>query len=103
MMLIIFIVSLFIGIIVTLIFYYSDGSDSDSNENFSDESPFNIVKEGLDTYLIPKSGKYDYVLIFLHGLTGNSYENLDKFNKKDGPIPDNFKIILPCVSNSICH
>ena len=91
------IVLLLIIIIVILIFYFRKDSNSDSNENSSDESPFNIVKEGLDTHLIPKSGKYDYVLIFIHGLTGNSNENLDKFNKKDGPIPDNFKVILPCA------
>ena len=98
------IILLLIMLIVIIIFYFRKGSnsdsDSDSNKNSSDESdesPFNIVKEGLDTHLIPKSGKYDYVLIFIHGLTGNSNENLDKFNKKDGPIPDNFKIILPCA------
>ena len=77
----------------------SDESDksSDESDQPSDESPFNIIEEDSEIHLIPKSGKYDYILIFIHGLTGNSNENLDKFNKKDGPIPDNFKIILPCA------
>ena len=102
--LILLIVLLIVAIVVLLILYFKKDSDSDSekkssdeSDKTSDESPFNIIEEDLDTHLVPKSGKYDYVLIFMHGLTGNSTENLDKFNKKDGPIPDNFKIILPCA------
>ena len=88
------IVLLLIAIGILLFFLLKD--DSDSNE--SNNSPFKkITKENSEIHLIPKSGKYDYVLIFMHGLTGNSTENLEKFNKKDGPIPDNFKIILPCA------
>ena len=92
------IVLLLISIGIMLFFLLKDDSDSDSNSDESNESPFNkIVKENSEIHLIPKSGKYEYILIFIHGLTGNSSENLEKFNKKDGPIPDNFKIILPCA------
>ena len=36
----------------------------------------------------------------MHGLLGNPNDFLDIFNKKDGPIPDTFKIILPCAPYS---
>ncbi len=101
--LIVLIILLLIGLVLLLIFYFKKSSNSDSKKSSDDsdktpdESPFEIVEGESDIQLIPKSGKYDYVLIFIHGMTGNSTENLDKFNKKDGPVPDNFKIILPCA------
>jgi len=70
-----------------------------SSKDDADESPFEVkVIDETETQLIPKSGKYDYVFIFMHGLFGKPEEYLETFNKKDGPIPDNFKIILPCAS-----
>ena len=33
----------------------------------------------------------------MHGLTGDSTEKLEKFNKKDGHIVDDFKIICAPV------
>ena len=45
--------------------------------------------------MIPKSGKYDYVFIFLHGFSEKIKDYIEIFNKNDGPIPENFKIILP--------
>ena len=97
--LIIIIVLLLIGFIILLVFFLKKDSNSDSNpeNNSSNESPFDKIEKESEIHLVPKSGKYDYVLIFMHGLTGNSTENLDKFDKKDGPIPDTFKIILPCA------
>jgi predicted esterase len=62
------------------------------------ELPFEVKKGETETQLIPKSGKYDYIFIFMHGLLGHPEDYIDIFNKKDGPIPDNFKIILPCAS-----
>jgi predicted esterase len=70
-----------------------------SSKDEVDESPFEVKKiDDTETQLIPKSGKYDYIFIFMHGLLGKPEEYLQTFNKKDGPIPDNFKIILPCAS-----
>jgi predicted esterase len=70
-----------------------------SSKDEIDESPFEVKKiDDTETQLIPKSGKYDYIFIFMHGLLGKPEEYLQTFNKKDGPIPDNFKIILPCAS-----
>jgi predicted esterase len=70
-----------------------------SSKDEVDESPFEVKKiDDTETQLIPKSGKYDYIFIFMHGLLGKPEEYLKTFNKKDGPIPDNFKIILPCAS-----
>ena len=102
------IVLLLIAIGILIFFLLKDDSDSDSDTDSNsdsdsdsdtdlDESPFNKTIKDDEINLIPKSGKYDYVLIFIHGLTGNSSENLEKFDKKDGPIPGNFKIILPCA------
>ena len=31
----------------------------------------------------------------MHGMFGKPEEYIETFNKKDGPIPENFKIILP--------
>ena len=77
-----------------------EGSLNINSKKELDEIVFNkIVKDDLEIDLIPKSGKYDYVFIFMHGLFGNPEEYVEIFNKKDGPIPDKFKIVLPCASN----
>ena len=61
-------------------------------------SPFTKqVKSGGEVHLIPKSGKYKYVFIFLSGLNGSPDNYAQKFGKLGGPIPDSFKIILPCA------
>jgi predicted esterase len=61
-------------------------------------SPFKrIVKSNNEIILIPNSNKYDYVFIFMHGLFATPFNFVDKFDKYNGPIPDNFKIILPCA------
>ena len=61
-------------------------------------SPFKrIVKSNKEIVLIPKTNKYEYVFIFLHGLFATPFNFVDKFDKFNGPIPDNFKIILPCA------
>ena len=81
-------------LIIIIILFFVLRKDSDKSE----QSPFDkIVKENSEIHLIPKSGKYEYIFIFMHGLFGKPEEYLDTFNKKDGPIPDNFKIILPCA------
>jgi len=61
-------------------------------------SPFNrIVKPNKEIVLMPKSQKYKYVYIFMHGLFATPMNFVDKFDKPNGPIPDSFKIILPCA------
>jgi predicted esterase len=92
--LIIILILLSIGLIVILILYIKE---KDSNKS-SDESPFNRINyPNSDIELIPKSGKYNYVLIWMHGVTSNPEYHINSFDKKDGPISDNFKIILPCA------
>ena len=62
------------------------------------EKPFNrIIKPNNDIYLIPKSGKYKYVFIFIHGLYASPKTYVDLFDKKEGVFPSTFKIILPCA------
>ena len=62
------------------------------------DSPFNrINKQNNDIYLIPKSGKYKYVFIFIHGLYASPKTYIDLFDKKEGLFPNDFKIILPCA------
>ena len=63
-----------------------------------DNTPFKrIVKPNKEIILIPKSNKYEYVFIFMHGLFATPLNFVDKFDKFNGPLPDNFKIILPCA------
>jgi len=67
------------------------------------ESPFNrITKPNNDIYLIPKSGKYNYVFIFIHGLHASSKTYIDHFDKKEGLFHSDFKIILPCAPIQNC-
>ena len=62
------------------------------------QSPFKrIMKGNKEIELIPKSGKYDYVYIFIHGLFTSPSKYVDFFDTKDTPIPSNFKVILPCA------
>ena len=62
------------------------------------ESPFKrIMKNKNDIILLPKSGKYDYVYIFMHGLFTSPSKYVDFFDTADTPIPPNFKIIMPCA------
>ena len=62
------------------------------------DSPFNqIIKPNNDLYLIPKSGSYKYVFIFIHGLYASPKTYVNLFDKKDGVFPTDFKIILPCA------
>ena len=62
------------------------------------DSPFNrITKPNNDIYLIPKSNKYEYIFIFIHGLYATPKTYVDLFDKKDGVFPSNFKIIIPCA------
>ena len=62
------------------------------------DSPFNrINKQNNDIYLIPKSSKYKYVFIFIHGLYALPKTYIDLFDKKEGLFPNDFKIILPCA------
>jgi predicted esterase len=66
----------------------------------SSGSPFTKeVKDNDEIQLIPKSGHYKYVFIFMHGLGGNPKNFVNRFDKANGPIPDSFKIILPCAPN----
>ena len=61
-------------------------------------SPYNrIVKPNKEIHLIPKSGKYNFVYIFIHGLFASPMNFVDRFDKYNGPLPDSFKIILPCA------
>ena len=66
------------------------------------QSPFKRITKGNDIQLLPKSGKYDYVYIFMHGLFTSPSKYVDFFDTEDSPIPSNFKIIMPCapVQNS---
>ena len=92
--LIVSLVLIVLAICIILYFVLKSSSKDDA-----DESPFEVkIIDEKETQLIPKSGKYDYIFIFMHGLFGKPEEYLETFNKKDGPIPDNFKIILPCAS-----
>ena len=93
-LLIIIIASIIIIVALTLILYFTLRKEDSDNDN--DNFPFNkIIKEGQEIDLIPKSGKYDYIFIFMHGMFGKPEDYIETFNKKDGPIPENFKIILP--------
>lgn len=94
-LLIIIIISILLLLTLALILYFILKEDPDKKDD-QDNVPFNkIVKEGPEIDLIPKSGKYDYIFIFMHGLFGKPEEYIKTFNKKDGPILENFKIILP--------
>ena len=67
------------------------------------ETPFNrITKTNNDIYLIPKSSKYNYVFIFIHGLHASPKTYIDLFDKKDGLFHSDFKIILPCAPIQNC-
>ena len=62
------------------------------------ESPFKrLKKENNRIDLVPKSGKYEYIYIFMHGLFTSPAKYVDFFDTKDSPIPSNFKIIMPCA------
>ena len=68
-----------------------------------EDTPFNrITKTNNDIYLIPKSGKYKYIFIFIHGLHASSKTYINLFDKKDSLFPSDFKIILPCAPVQIC-
>ena len=61
-------------------------------------SPFKrITQNKNDIVLLPKSGKYEYVYIFMHGLFTSPSKYVDFFDTKDSPLPSNFKIIMPCA------
>ena len=67
------------------------------------ETPFNrITQPNNDIYLIPKSGKYNYLFIFIHGLHASPKTYIDIFDKKDGLFNSDFKIILPCAPIQNC-
>ena len=53
-------------------------------------------------YLIPKSGKHNYVFIFIHGLHDTPKKFVDLFDKNDDLFPSDFKIILPCTPVQNC-
>jgi predicted esterase len=61
------------------------------------QSPFKRITKGKDIELLPKSGKYDYVYIFMHGLFTSPSKYIDFFDTADSPIPSNFKVIMPCA------
>ena len=91
-LLILIITSIVLIIALVLILYFTLRKE----DNDSDNSQFNIItKEGPEIDLIPKSGKYEYIFIFMHGMFGKPQDYIETFNKKNGPIPENFKIILP--------
>ena len=52
--------------------------------------------------LTPKSGKYNYVLIFLHGLFETPQSIVGKFDRSDNPLSSSFKIILPAAPVQKC-
>ncbi len=61
-------------------------------------TPFKrIVKSNKEIHLIPKKNQYKYVYIFMHGLFASPLNFVDIFDQYDGPLPDTFKIILPCA------
>ena len=67
------------------------------------DSPFNrIIKSNNDIYLIPKSGEYNYIFIFIHGLHAKPETYINLFDKNDGLFPSDFKIILPCAPIQNC-
>ena len=80
--------------------YYmmKEGEIGDIPSSPTSNSPFTKqFKNNGEVHLIPKSGKYKYVFIFMHGLNGSPDRFVQKFGKLGGPIPDSFKIILPCA------
>lgn len=81
LLIIIIVVIVLIAVALILIFTLRKNSD-----NSPDEIIFNkIVRNDSQIDLIPKSGKYEYVFIFMHGLFGRPEIYVDTFNKKDGP------------------
>ena len=61
-------------------------------------TPFKrLTKQNKDIILIPKTNKYKYVYIFMHGLFATPFNYVDYFDRFNGPLPDSFKIILPCA------
>ena len=62
------------------------------------ESPFKRIKKNKnDIELLPKSGKYEDVYIFMHGLLTSPSKYVDFFDTADSPIPSNFKVVMPCA------
>lgn len=62
------------------------------------QSPFKrINKPNNEINLIPKSGKYEYIYIFMHGLFTSPSKYVDFFDRPNPPVPSNFKIIMPCA------
>jgi predicted esterase len=53
------------------------------------------VQNNGDIHLIPKSGEYKYVFIFLHGLHDSPGRFVQKFGELRDPIFNSFKIIIP--------
>ena len=53
------------------------------------------VQNNGDIHLIPKSGEYKYVYIFLHGLHDSPGRFVQKFGELRDPIFNSFKIIIP--------
>jgi predicted esterase len=85
----------------TVVYYMiREGDKNGIPSSPSSGSPFTKeVKDNDEIQLIPKSGHYKYVFIFMHGLGGNPKNFVNRFDKANGPIPDSFKIILPCAPN----
>ena len=81
----------------TVVYYMiREGDKNGIPSSPSSSSPFTKeVKDNDEIQLIPKSGHYKYVFIFMHGLGGNPKNFVNRFDKANGPIPDSFKIILP--------
>lgn len=66
-------------------------------------SPFKKeTKKDKTIVLTPKSGKYNYILIFLHGLFETPQSIVGKFDKSDNPLSSSFKIILPAAPVQKC-
>jgi len=59
------------------------------------------VKSNGDIHLIPLSGKYKYVFIFLHGLNTPPGRFVEKFCELSDPIFGSFKIIIPSAPRQI--
>ena len=107
--------------IILFILYFSIIESQDINEinnigkrNIEDDinnedivlkgsSPFKKeTKKDKTIILTPKSGNYNYVLIFLHGLFQTPQKIVSKFDKSDNPLSNSFKIILPAAPVQKC-
>ncbi len=58
---------------------------------------YKIEKKDHDIYLTPKSGNFQYTLIWLHGLGDSAEGFLDFFTSSTSPIPNTVRKSIHCT------